>query len=392
MSEQDPFSIYLHWPFCSSKCPYCNFNSHVRPHVEEERWVTATLRALDHWTGDTAGRTVQSVFWGGGTPSLMQPRSVERVLAHIAKRWPLAADCEITLEANPTTHEAERFAGFRAAGVNRLSLGVQSFRQQALDFLGRTYRVAEAERALAHIAATFPRYSFDLIYALPDQNPDAWEGELHHALDFADRHLSLYQLTFERGTQFFQAMQTGRIRSLDDDTAADLYDMTVAALAERGLELYEISNFAAPGEECRHNLIYWQGGEWIGVGPGAHGRLGRVPIRRALNDMRSPEKWLTAVEVQGHGVENDTMLDRRETAEELVLTGLRLAQGIDRAAFARVAGQPLADVLSTAKLAEMVSHGLAVDEPDRIALTPAGQRLLDSAVAFLLAGPAYTTC
>ncbi len=356
---KEPLSLYLHWPFCGAKCPYCDFNSHVRPLVDEERWVSATEKALDYWHARYPDREIQTVFWGGGTPSLMMPASVDRLLSHIARRWPVAPDCEITLEANPTTHETERFEGFRAAGVNRLSVGIQSFEQDALDFLGRTYTVAEAERALGHIAETFPRYSFDLIYALPGQNLESWERQLANALGFADKHLSLYQLTFEQGTRFHQWMRSGRITPLDDDVAADLYDLTAARLAEKGLALYEISNFAVPGEECRHNLVYWTGGDWIGVGPGAHGRIGRAPCRLATAEWRSPEKWLRAVEKNANGCESETMVGQAETAEELILTGLRLANGVDLSRFHLLTGMPLEEAVSTEKLEEMTRNGLA---------------------------------
>ena len=381
---KEPLSIYLHWPFCGSKCPYCDFNSHVRPMVDEERWISATVTALDYWHGRYPDRRIETIFWGGGTPSLMAPASVEKLLSHIAKRWEVSPDCEITLEANPTTHEAERFKGFRAAGINRLSVGIQSFEQSALDFLGRTYTVAEAERALGHIAETFPRYSFDLIYALPDQTLKIWEKQLSHALGFADKHLSLYQLTFEQGTRFYQWMKSGRIVPLDDDLSADLYDMTVARMSDRGLSLYEISNFAAPGEECRHNMVYWTGGDWIGVGPGGHGRIGRAPNRLATTEWRSPEKWLIQVEGNTIGCETAVVLDQTETAEELVLTGLRLDQGIQRTQFQRVTGLQLDSTLNPEKIKELAKNGLAQDDGDRLRLTDTGRQVLDSAMKFLL--------
>ena len=380
----EPLSIYLHWPFCGSKCPYCDFNSHVRPQIEEERWVGATVKALDYWHEQYPDRRIETVFWGGGTPSLMSPGSVEQLLSHIAKRWQIAPDCEITLEANPTTHETERFEGFRAAGVNRLSVGIQSFQQEALDFLGRTYSVAEAERALAHIAETFPRYSFDLIYALPGQTIDTWSAQLDNALSFTDKHLSLYQLTFEQGTRFYQWMQSGKIEPLDDDTAADLYDLTVERLAGRGLALYEISNFAAPGEECRHNMVYWTGSDWIGAGPGAHGRIGHAPARRATREWRSPEKWLRQVATVGNGCEENALLSPSETAEELVMTGLRLAQGIDRTQFLSTSGVQLDSILVPARVETLREHQLLEDDGQAIRLSLDGRRVLDSAIGFAL--------
>lgn len=383
--NREPLSVYLHWPFCGAKCPYCDFNSHVRPLVEEDQWVNATLRALDYWHGQYPGREIQTIFWGGGTPSLMAPASVERVLSHIAKRWGMADGCEITLEANPTTHEIERFEGFRAAGVNRLSVGIQSFEQEALDFLGRTYTVAEAERALGHIAETFPRYSFDLIYALPDQTLAEWDRQLEHALSFADKHLSLYQLTFEQGTRFYQWMQSGRIEPLDDDVAADLYDLTVERLAEKGLALYEISNFATPGEECRHNLVYWTGGDWIGAGPGAHGRIGKAPNRLATSEWRSPEKWLRQVTETSNGCETAQRLSREEAAQELILTGLRLAGGINLQQFQAVSGVAPTEIVQEAALAELVRNDLAIETAGNFRLSGQGRQVLDSIIRFLLA-------
>ena len=384
-SGREPLSVYLHWPFCGAKCPYCDFNSHVRPLVEEDRWVNATMTALDYWHGQYPDREIRTIFWGGGTPSLMTPASVERVLDHIAKRWSVAADCEITLEANPTTHEIERFEGFRAAGVNRLSVGIQSFEQAALDFLGRTYSVAEAERALGHIAETFPRFSFDLIYALPGQTPDGWERQLQHALRFAGKHLSLYQLTFEPGTRFFQWMLSGKIAPLDDETAVILYELTVERLQERGLALYEISNFAAPGEESRHNTVYWTGGDWIGAGPGAHGRIGSAPGRLATAEWRSPEKWLRQVQNTNMGCETAKTMSVEETVEELVLTGLRLTSGINYAQFQSVSGVPFASVINRSDVADLVLNDLAIEGQDHFRLTPGGRHLLDSIVRFLLA-------
>lgn len=384
LPQKDPLSIYLHWPFCGSKCPYCDFNSHVRPMVEEDRWVNATLKSLDYWHERYPDRRIETIFWGGGTPSLMTPASVGRVLSHIAKRWGIADHCEITLEANPTTHETERFESFRAAGVNRLSVGIQSFKQEALDFLGRTYTVAEAERALGHIAETFPRYSFDLIYALPGQTVDTWQTQLDHALSFADKHLSLYQLTFEQGTRFYQWMQSGKIEPLDDDTAADLYDLTVARLAEKGLALYEISNFATPGEECRHNLVYWTGGDWIGAGPGAHGRIGQADSRLATAEWRSPEKWLRKVTETSNGCETAQPLSQKEVAEELVLTGLRLAGGINLQQFQTVSGLAFPAVIRQGSAAELVANDLAIEAAGNFRLTDQGRQVLDSVVRFLL--------
>jgi oxygen-independent coproporphyrinogen-3 oxidase len=384
MSPKEPLSIYLHWPFCGAKCPYCDFNSHVRLSIDESRWVAALLRALAYWHEQTADREIVTIFWGGGTPSLLEPASVAMILDHIAKLWSVAPDCEITLEANPTTHEAARFADFRKVGINRLSLGVQSFEQPALDFLGRTYKVADAERALDHIASTFPRYSFDLIYALPSHDLAQWKPQLDYALTYVGEHLSLYQLTFEPGTRFYQALQTGRMTALDDETAADMFEYTVGRLVEKGLAQYEISNFASPGAEARHNMVYWQGGDWIGVGPGAHGRVGRGAERQAISNIRSPEKWLSSAETAGFGVETCEPVNLNEVAEELVLTGLRLSTGLDKATFERVSEQNIDQALDPGKRHTLIDAGLAWETPNGFGLTPDGLMLLDANIQFLL--------
>lgn len=384
MSTPAPLSLYLHWPFCGSKCPYCDFNSHVRPSIDEARWVQALQRSLTDWHERETDRRIATIFWGGGTPSLVSPAAVERLLCHIQGLWPMAGDCEITLEANPTTHEAARFADLRAAGVNRLSLGIQSFEQRDLDFLGRTYKVAEAERALAHIAETFPRFSFDMIYALPDHTLEHWQAQLERALGFAGEHLSLYQLTFEPGTRFYQALQTGRMQPLDDEIQADLYAWTVQRMAGVGLPQYEISNYARAGAASRHNLVYWQGGEWIGIGPGAHGRLGRGGARQALGNVRSPEKWLASIEAGDRGLDSDTVIPPAEIGEELVITGLRLANGIDRAAFQATAGYPLEHTAGRDRQERLTAEGLAWSTATGFGLTADGLMLLDSAIQFLL--------
>ncbi len=385
MSHLPPLSIYLHWPFCGAKCPYCDFNSHVRPTIDEPRWVTAFLKALDYWHGQAPDRRIETIFWGGGTPSLLAPASVGRVLDHIAGLWSVADDCEITLEANPTTHEAARFDGLRSAGINRLSLGVQSFDQAALDFLGRTYTVADAERALTHIAATFPRFSFDMIYALPHQTLEQWRTQLEYALTMVGEHLSLYQLTFEPGTRFYQALQTGRMNELDEDIAADMLQLTVDRLAGLGLAQYEISNFARPGAESRHNLVYWQGGDWIGVGPGAHGRIGAGTDRQVIANVRSPERWLTSVEQATYGVEIHQKLPPLDVGEELVLTGLRLAAGIDKRRFRQIAGYALDAIAAKSKREMLVREGLAWESQAGFGLTQNGRMVLDASIELLLA-------
>ena len=301
-TASDPgFGVYVHWPFCQSKCPYCDFNSHVRESVEHERWARALTAELETMAALAPGREVASVFFGGGTPSLMEPATVQAVLDRIAGLWSMAPNAEITLEANPGSVEADRFAGYAAAGVNRLSLGVQALDDAALGFLGRRHDVAEALRALDVARANFGRVSFDLIYARPQQTVAAWRDELARALAFGTDHLSLYQLTLEQGTRFWTLAGRGEFTLPDEDAAADLYALTQEMTAAAGLPAYEISNHARPGAESRHNLTYWRSGEWVGIGPGAHGRLAGDGGAIARRQHKAPETWLAAVEADGHG-------------------------------------------------------------------------------------------
>jgi len=337
------FGVYLHWPFCASKCPYCDFNSHVRAGgIDEGRFLAAYQAELRHWASRTRGRTVASIFLGGGTPSLLSPATVGSLLESIARLWPIDAHVEVTLEANPSSVEAGRFAGYRAAGVNRVSLGVQSLDDGELRVLGRLHTVAEAVAAIALTRRTFPRYSFDLIYARPRQTREAWGAELAAALRLAEGHLSLYQLTIEAGTPFAALQALGKLVVPDEALAADCYEITQEITAKAGLPAYEISNHAAPGQECRHNLIYWRYGEYAGVGAGAHGRLIDRHGRHATSTERQPERWLAAVEAHGHGMVEDTLLTGGEQADEALLMGLRLSEGVDLDRLARLAGVTLA--------------------------------------------------
>jgi putative oxygen-independent coproporphyrinogen III oxidase len=322
------FGIYIHWPYCAAKCPYCDFNSHVARSVGEERYRAAILRELAFYAQLPPGRRVTSIFFGGGTPSLMSAATVESVLAAIAGHWGIAPDAEITLEANPSSVEAGRFADFRAAGVNRVSLGIQSLDDAQLRFLGRLHNVAEARAALDIAKAHFPRVSFDLIYARPGQTPAEWRAELTEALGMAEGHLSLYQLTIEPDTAFHRLFQAGKLHIPQSDDAAALYDLTQELCQAAGLPAYEISNHAKAGQESRHNLLYWRYGEYAGVGPGAHGRLTSGGTRFALSALRDPGAWAAAVEREGHGLDVREALTRREEAEELLLMGLRLGEGV----------------------------------------------------------------
>ncbi len=358
MRASDPgFAVYVHWPFCLSKCPYCDFNSHVREAVDQARWRAGLLREIDHWAALTPGRTVTSVFFGGGTPSLMEPDTTRAVIERIGERWGYAADPEITLEANPTSVEAERFAAYERAGVNRVSLGVQALNDADLKMLGRGHSAAQALDAVALARDTFPRYSFDLIYARPGQTVAGWEFELGRGLEMAGDHLSLYQLTIEEGTAFHAAFRDGRLVLPDEDTAAELYAVTRAMTAEAGLPAYEISNHAAPDGESRHNMTYWRYGEYAGVGPGAHGRLHRDGII-ATAQRRKPETWLDLVEAQGHGTELMTSVPPAEAAEEMVMMGLRTVEGVDLRRLEAVSGQPLERIIDAAIAEDLEEQGL----------------------------------
>ncbi len=338
--DADPgFAVYVHWPFCAQKCPYCDFNSHVRHNGwDEARFLAAYLRELQHFASLAPPRPVHSVFFGGGTPSLMQPATVAVILDEIARLWPMEAQSEITLEANPSSVEAERFRGYRMAGVNRVSLGVQALNDPDLKALGRLHNVAEAMTAIDIARRTFDRFSFDLIYARPRQTAADWEAELSRALDIAGHHLSLYQLTIEDGTPYAALHKAGKLVIPDPDLADALYEITQGLTEAKGLPAYEISNHARPGEESRHNLVYWRYGEYAGVGPGAHGRLIVEGQRRAFATERNPEAWAAAVEFQGHGLVEDDALTRADAGDELLLMGLRLGEGIDLDRLARIGG------------------------------------------------------
>jgi oxygen-independent coproporphyrinogen-3 oxidase len=381
----DPgFGVYVHWPFCAAKCPYCDFNSHVRHSPPDQaRFAEAFAREIAATAERAPGRRVTSIFMGGGTPSLMAPATVGAILAAIAQHWTVADNAEITMEANPSSVEAERFRGYRAAGVNRVSLGVQALNDADLKFLGRLHNVAEARRAIELARATFPRLSFDLIYARPGQTVAAWERELKEALGLAADHLSLYQLTIEEGTPFFGLWKAGKLKTPDEDRAADLYAATQAVCDAAGMPAYEISNHAVPGAESRHNLVYWRYGEYAGVGPGAHGRLLLADGRRhATAAERVPEAWLDKVESWGDGLVADDILSPEEEGDEMLLMGLRLAEGIDLARYRRLCGR----TLDEARLADLMQNGMVERAGgERLRATRAGFFVLDAVVADLAA-------
>jgi putative oxygen-independent coproporphyrinogen III oxidase len=377
------FGVYVHWPFCLSKCPYCDFNSHVRhAPIDEERFARAFAREIETTAARTGNREVSSIFLGGGTPSLMQPHTVGAVLDAIGRHWRVASDVEVTLEANPTSVEATRFRGYRAAGVNRVSLGVQALDDASLKALGRLHTAREALDAVKIARTAFDRYSFDLIYARPDQTPQMWAAELKQAIGEAAEHLSLYQLTIEPDTPFFGLHAAGKLKTPDEATARALYDVTQEVCTLEGLPSYEISNHARAGAECRHNLVYWRGDEYAGIGPGAHGRLDLDGARHAIATEKRPETWLMRVEASGHGVITDDTLNSEERADEFLLMGLRLAEGIDPKRYAALSGRSL----DPARIAVLLEEGaIVVDEGGRLRVTKEGFPVLDAVVADLAA-------
>ncbi|MCX8254109.1 Coproporphyrinogen III oxidase [Beijerinckiaceae bacterium RH CH11] len=377
------FAVYVHWPFCQSKCPYCDFNSHVRAQaVDEERFVQAFRAELSHRAKLTKGRTVSSIFFGGGTPSLMKPGTVAGILDAIAANWTVEPGAEVTLEANPTSVEANRFTGYRRAGVNRVSLGVQALNDPDLKALGRLHTAEEAVKAVAIAAAIFERYSFDLIYARPNQSPATWKAELTQALARAKDHMSLYQLTIEPDTMFERLRNAGKLKVPSPDECRILWDVTQEVMDRAGLPAYEISNHARPGGESRHNLIYWRYGEYVGVGPGAHGRIVTPKGRRAHATEPHPEMWLTCVETEGHGLVEDELLSTEEQGDEFLLMGLRLAEGIEPTQFEALSSR----MLDRSRIASLLEEGMVeMTQHGRLRVSAAGFPLLDTVVADLAA-------
>jgi len=378
--DVDPgFGVYVHWPFCLSKCPYCDFNSHVRGQPPDEARYLAAFRAeIRNRAADAPGRIVRSIFFGGGTPSLMAPATVQGVIDAIGAAWRLAPDAEITLEANPTSVEAERFSGYRAAGVNRLSIGVQALNDPDLKALGRRHTVDEALAAVKLAASVFPRFTFDLIYGRSGQSEKEWRTELARALDLVGDHISIYQLTIEPDTIFERLRDAGKLQLPDEELSLAMFAATRELTEARGLPAYEVSNHARPGGESRHNLIYWRYGEYAGVGPGAHGRLITPKGRLAQETERHPEMWLTQVETEGHGLVESEALSREEQGDEFLLMGLRLREGVDPRRFEAIAGR----ALDWQRLESLVEDGFIERDADgRIRVTPMGAPLLDTVVA-----------
>jgi len=376
------FGLYIHWPFCAAKCPYCDFNSHVVAEIDESRWVRAFLREIDRYANEVPGRVLTSVFFGGGTPSLMAPQTVNAVLERIRYHWPQANDLEVTLEANPGSVEAGRFRGYADAGVNRVSVGLQALNDADLKRLGRLHSVSEALSALDIARDTFDRVSFDLIYARQDQTLPEWRAELKQALGFGPDHLSLYQLTIEPGTAFGDRYDAGKLKGLpDDDLAAEMYLATQEICEGAGLAAYEVSNHAQPGAESRHNLIYWRYGDYVGIGPGAHSRLTIGGQKFALDTPLMPSTWLEAVD-SGNGEGQRQMLNGLEQAEEYLMMGLRISQGIDLKRFNTLAGRPL----DAGTMQHLHDIGM-IEPPDtHIRVTPRGRMLLNAVIKAFFAG------
>jgi putative oxygen-independent coproporphyrinogen III oxidase len=370
-ADRRGLALYIHWPFCVSKCPYCDFNSHVRQGIDEAAWAKALVADLAYEADKLPGRTLTSIFFGGGTPSLMPPWLVEQLIEAASHYWTLAPDCEITLEANPSSVEAANFADLAKAGVNRVSIGLQSLREEALHFLGRAHSVTEALGAIGIAQSQFARVNVDLIYARPDHRADAWEVELNEALALGTGHLSLYQLTIEPGTRFETLVRDGTLTPLDPDEGADLFELTQAMTSAAGLPAYEVSNHARAGEESRHNLAYWRYNDYAGIGPGAHGRRGGLATMRH----KKPENFLSAVTRNGHGAQEEALLTSAEQAREALVMGLRLAEGVD---LARVRGIAGGEVVDLDRIAGLERQGLLRLEKDHVAVTPAGMLLLDS--------------
>ncbi len=375
------FGLYIHWPFCQSKCPYCDFNSHVAASIDQRRWRDAYLREIARVGAETPGRVLQTVFFGGGTPSLMEPEIVADVLAAVRATWPMVNDPEITLEANPGSVEAGRFRGFRDAGVNRISMGVQALNDADLRRLGRLHSVAEARQAFDIARNCFDRVSFDLIYARQDQTLEQWRAELTEALSMAVDHLSMYQLTIEDGTAFGDRFARGGLKGLpDEDVQADMYAVTQEVCAAHGMPAYEVSNHARPGAESRHNLVYWRMGDYVGIGPGAHGRVTLDGQRWATVAPKAPGAWLAMVEAGRAGEDAREPVLREEQATEYLLMSLRLSEGTDIARHEALAGK----ALDSARLADLGALGLIVVEGGRLRATPAGRAVLNGVLRELL--------
>lgn len=372
-------AIYVHWPFCEKKCPYCDFNSHVREKIDQTSWQTAMLKEIDTFAAHFPNLKATSIFFGGGTPSLMPPETTGLIIERIKIKWGADEDIEITLEANPSSVEAARFHDYAQAGVNRVSVGVQSFKDDSLRFLGRLHNAAEATKALEVARNNFERVSFDLIYALPKQSLEEWQTELHQALSFSPSHLSLYQLTIEEGTAFYHQFNRGKFSLPDEELAAALFETTQLMTEKAGLPAYETSNHAKPGQQSRHNLAYWRGESYVGLGPGAHGRLPGTDTGAAIGhqQIKRPEDWLAAVNANGCGLDSMEEINRNDRAVEAIMMGLRLQEGISTAVFKERFGQNIDWYLDSASVADLLSDGYLSKNKDTLAVTSKGAPLLN---------------
>lgn len=359
----NPISIYIHWPYCLSLCPYCDFNSHLSNSIDHEKWLQAYLIEIDYFADKIKGRPVKSIFFGGGTPSLMRPGTVSAIIQKISSLAAIGASTEITLEANPTSYETQKFKEFKAAGINRVSIGVQSFQQEGLEILGRKHSAKEAISAIESASKLFDRYSFDLIYAIPEQNLEQWQKEVKFALDLANGHISLYQLTIEKGTPFYRSFQDGKLPLPSNDLAANMYEWTNGYLEENNYQRYEISNYASQGQECIHNLCYWNYDEYIAIGPGAHSRLHEANDIRAVMMIHKPDGWLQSVIQNGHGIQTNNSLLKQEIIEEAFMMGTRLESGISEKKFYQLTKSHLQDSLNLKTTQHYIQQGL-VEMPD----------------------------
>ncbi len=371
--RQNPLSIYIHWPFCLSLCPYCDFNSHINSNIDHVLWLDAYKKEILFYQEKIKGRYIKSIFFGGGTPSLMDPKTIEEIIKLISSIGIVDKETEITIEANPTSYEAAKFYDFKAAGVNRVSIGVQSILDERLAFLGRKHSAKDALKALESAAGLFDRFSFDLIYATPDQQLSSWNSELQEALKFAAGHLSLYQLTIEKGTPFYNLYRKGELVPIVDDVAGNMYELTNNMLSEKGYNAYEISNYAQGNHECKHNLCYWQYDEYLGIGPGAHGRIHKEDTEvTAVMMIHNPQKWLEQVSVLDHGIQKENMLSKREIIEEMLMMGLRLKQGLSLNKFKDLIGQEIHNILDQDFFMLIRKQGLIELENDYLRLTEKG--------------------
>lgn len=382
------FGIYIHWPFCKSKCPYCDFNSHVSDRIDHNQWKSSYLKEIDYWASLTQGRVVDTVFFGGGTPSLMKAETVADILAHIQKRWRVANNWEVTLEANPTSFETSKFHDFYAAGVQRVSIGVQSLYEPDLKFLGREHSPEQARFAVTQAQKIFPRVSFDLIYARPQQTLQSWKEELSEAIQISkshiNGHMSLYQLTIERGTPFFTRHARADFEMPEQDLAADLFDMTGDMMGAAGMPAYEISNHAVPGQESRHNLGYWRYDDYVGIGPGAHGRLTQGSNKFATRGHRAPDVWLNKVQEFGHGMHPFDMVSPLARYQEALMMGLRLSEGVPIERLIQAYGASIDDILSKDKIASLVKEGILEESQTHLKTTQSGFRCLNAILRYIM--------